>query len=202
MKKHGLIISFFLIFAVSVSYSQNTANFFSMSENISILENRINKLLKKHHSLSKIHGLQQFHIFWMGHNYDFRKEDYSDHSFLYKLVPSYIEKSKGILKHKKYLRAETLICDSTGKLVAMGNDRFVTLVTLSKYRVELAKILHDKKMDFIFYMGHKLGMFIGVKDQDVYVIIESSEKAKIYSLKEFINCCYDDLEFPASFTKR
>lgn len=76
----------------------------------------------------------------------------------------------------------------------MGNlsDRFLTLAT-SEYHVKLVKILHDQKIDFIFYMGHKLGTFFGVKDGDVYVIIESSTDAKIYSLKEFIDCCYNDL---------
>jgi hypothetical protein len=202
MKKISLIL-FYLIFVVSVSYSQDMAKLFNMQEDIGILENRINKLLKKHHSLSKIKGLRQFHIFLMGHDSDIRKEDYLDHSFLYKLVPSYIEETHCILKRKKYLRFQTLVCDSTGKLVAIGDNRFIPFVSHDKNKIDLVRMFYDKKLDFVFYMGHKLGTHIGIKKNDIYVLINSSEGLKVYPLKEFVDCCYDDLMFhPSSYKKK
>jgi hypothetical protein len=190
-----------MIFVISVSYSQDMAKLFNMQEDIGILENRINKLLKKHHSLSKIKGLQQFHIFLMGHEYDLKKEDYLNHSFLYELYPLYIEKSYKILKHKKYLRSQTLICDSTGKLMAVGDDRFIAF-SYSKNDIDMVRMFYHKKVDFVFNMGHKLGTYIGIKNSDIYVLIDSSEGLKIYPLKEFINCCFDDLMFHPGFYKQ
>jgi hypothetical protein len=214
------------------SFAQNKVDMIDIldiRQDISILEDRISKLIKKNPDISHIQNLQQFHIFWLGYEGNTLKEDYLDHSFLYKLAYRYYHIFTGGIplnfpflyrinsalyyrllskplfgKGKKYIKDRTLITDSIGNLIASGDAQFISAYSLyGKSDVELAKMFHEKKVDFVFYYirNHvkyslysmiSLSEYIAIKDDKIYVIKDTKDGLEIFSMEEFISCCYEE----------
>ena len=61
----------------------------NVRKELSVLNKKIIKIVKKDSYLSKRQGLQLFHVFWLEYQGEFRKEDFLNHSFLNKLDPCY-----------------------------------------------------------------------------------------------------------------
>jgi hypothetical protein len=201
------------------AYSQDTINMvkiLNIEQDIVALENRITSSIKVNNpDIANIQGLRQYHILWLN-SYTDKKEDYLDHSFLYKLFFGYYELSPKVKKikgckpsllyrinpdlyyyinskrWKKFIRTTTLITDSTGNLVARGDARFVVGYTkFSQSDKELAKMFFEKEIDFAFCMGGQFGTYIGIKDDNLFALEETKEGLKIYSWEEFMKCCFD-----------
>ena len=58
---------------------------------IDSLENRIDYLISRNTSLSKMKDLKQFHIYFLCHDSTLRKQDFMDNSFINKLHSDYYE---------------------------------------------------------------------------------------------------------------
>ncbi|MEN6502030.1 MAG: hypothetical protein ABFC55_06600 [Tenuifilaceae bacterium] len=188
------------------SFSQNEMNMMdklNIRQDLSVVNNRITRLLNKDPYFSKTQGVKLFHIFWLTYQGEFRKEDFLNQSFLNKLVPSYYTQ-KTLFGKKKYLATQVFISDSTGHLIATSDGR--AIYSAVKYKntytqgdLNLLRIFYKSEMDFIFYIELTSGdTYFGTKGKDIYVLKQSNEELKIYPLEEFINCCWDKLHVPTS----
>ena len=202
MRRYLILITIIIRFGMC-SYAQENINMIeilNIRQDIVSLENRIMNLIKKKPEITNIKGLRQFHVFWVSlDNENIKKEDYLNHSFLYKLIPPgyYHFGSNSLLKkEKKYLRSITSITDSIGNLVATGDARLVHVAPFfNQFDVKLAKMFFNKEIDFAFYMGGAYPTFIAIKGNKLSVVKDTQEGLKIYSWEEFIDCCFEDWKY-------
>jgi hypothetical protein len=197
MTKKILLAIVFSLFLINYCYSQKIImeDILNIRQDIITLENRITELIKNNPDLSHIKELQQFHIFCLSNDCDTVKDNYINHSFLYKLYPSYYYiKSGFLLQKKKYLTTiHTLICDSIGNLVAQGDARYISNSSLSKENKELSKMYYEQKIDFVFYMGQFMTTYICIKNNDIYVLkLLKTKEWKLYPFNEFINSRWEE----------
>lgn len=197
-----LILTIIINFGMC-SYAQENINMIEVlhiKQDIVSLENRITDLIKKKPEIANIQGLRQFHIFWLSVEEDsLKKEDYLDHSFLYKLCYGYYHLgSKSLFnKGKKYIRTTTLITNSVGNLVATGDARLVHISpAFFQSDVELAKMFFDNEIDFAFYAGGTFSKYIGIKGNNLFALERTKEGLKIYTWEEFMECCFDKWIYP------
>ncbi|MDR1974707.1 MAG: hypothetical protein LBQ31_08575 [Bacteroidales bacterium] len=182
---------------ISAQKGKEMIDVWSIRQDIYTLENRITSLIKKDPVLSKMQGLQQFHVFWLGYVGDsIKKSEYLDSSFLYKLRPTYCNLSpRHSLKKKQkylYLATMTYICDSNGRLLAKGDARrlyaWEPITYMCDYDVAIVKMFSKRKID-VSFMGERLGVYFMIKDEDIWVLDYIKDGYKEYSLEEFVNCC-------------
>lgn len=194
-----LILVTMVLYSGTCSYAQKNINIIeilNIEQDIVSLENRIKDLTKKNPAMANIQGLRQFHVFWLGID-DIKKKEYENRSFLYRLYHAYYDIGSNFRKKKKYIRTTTLITDSVGNLVAIGDARLVHVAPVfGKNDIELAKMFFDKKIDFAFYMGVTyitFDTYCVIKDNKISIIKDTKECLEIYSWEEFIDCCFDEL---------
>lgn len=201
-----LLLIILLLFDIN-SFSQNERNMIdilNVSQDLSIVNNRIVNLLKKDSYFSKIQGVKLFHIFWLEYQGEYKKEYFLNHSFLYKLNPTYYTQ-KSLFREKRYLSTQVLISDSLGHLIATSDGRFI--YSVDKYNnthlqgdLDLMRVFYKNEMDFVFYIELTSGdTYFGIKGKDVYILKRSNEDLKIYPLEEFINCCWNTFHIPTAY---
>lgn len=187
-------------------YSQDTINMIDrlhIKNEFKELEDRIEYLVRKAKIVNETEEIKQFHIFFLKNtlfgipNYKADKEDYLNGSFLQFLKPNYYDiKPQGLFKkNKKYLQTYAYITDSKGELIATGDARFVSNSRAYKSHppeIEFAKLLFDKKFDFMFSMGI-LSHYIYIKDNNLYVISNFWNGIEMYGWEKFVNCCFDKI---------
>jgi len=169
----------------------------NIKEDIVLLENRITNLIKKS-KIAEMQGLKQFHVFCLFGGYNINNEEkYKDDSFLnyLKLSDYYVLSNKTKFRKKnkeKYLKTFTYITDSTGNFVARGDaiSIYVPFILCQEYN-DFSKMFYDNEIDFAFCMG-QLGRYFIIKDNEIYVIKFSKEELKIYTLSEYVNCCFEE----------
>ena len=205
MHYRGIIFIIF-IYSQGFLYSQDTINMIDklhIKNEFKELEDRIEYLVRKAKIVNETEEIKQFHIFLSNNtlfgipNYKADKEDYLNGSFLQFLKPNYYDiKPQGLFtKNKKYLQTYAYITDSKGELIATGDARFVSNSRAYKSHpseIEFAKLLFDKKFDFMFSMGI-LSHYICIKDNNLYVVATTEEGVKMYRWEEFVNCCFDKI---------
>lgn len=182
-------------FIGSLLFSQIDSNFIvAINKNIPKLEHRIYRLLTKVDCLEDSKNFTIKYVFHVNVGDDFKKEDFLDHSFLKKIEPLYTNRTT---KKNKYLRASAYINDLSGNLIGRGDHRLV--MTACNYinayaypQDNINQLLNDNIFDYILYLnGTPLGTFIGIKANDISIIQDSITGLKIFTLKEFIDCCWD-----------
>ena len=186
MKK---LLVFILIFFQHSNYSfaqqRNTyingfLDYFNRQEgsaDVSVLERRINHLIKKMPQLRNVEGIRQFNLLECHLDTPFlSRNDYINYSFLeYVRYGYYNLSSKSILSKKKhYMRTCTLVTDSVGHLLAHGDARNLYL-PFSNYIDEreknLAVILFKEKYDFILFLINNLfDIYFCIKDNKIVVL--------------------------------
>lgn len=172
-----VILTTIFICSGMCSYAQENINMIeilNIKQDIVSLENRITDLIQKNSEIANVKGVQQFHIFWLGNvENNLKKEDYLDHSFLYKLDYSHYHLGANSLfkKGRKYIRTTTLITDSIGNLVAKGDARLVHVSTVfDPNDAKLAKMFFDKEIDFVFRIGRTFTRYVGIKGSTLYAL--------------------------------
>ncbi|MDR2954384.1 MAG: hypothetical protein LBV43_04820 [Prevotella sp.] len=198
MRKRLVVIAI-MIHSVMYSYAQDSLNMIEIldiEQDIVTLEKKITSLIKKEPKIAHIEGLRQFHLFWTAIKEDsLKKEDYLNHSFLYKLIhPGYYDLGSNFLfiRKKEYLRSQTYITDSTGTLVGTSDATLVSAYSVfNPSSVRLAKMFFNKELDYVFYIGGRLGNYIGIKGNNLYALENTKDGLKIYPWKEFIERCYE-----------
>lgn len=157
------------------------------------LENRINYLIYKDKSLSKLRGFKQFHIIYLKPDSLLIKEDFKDNLFVFNLnYDSYIVNKKTFFKNKenKYLKTRTFIYeDLNNELIAEGNAFGIARVAKTS---NLFKYFIKEKVEMVFNIGVE-NVYICVKDNDVFVIKDINDEIRKYSVKEFKECCFNEL---------
>jgi len=127
---------------------------------------------------------------------EFKKEDFIDHTFLNKLVPTYYTKNS-LFRKKTYLNSEVYIGDSTGNLIARSDGRFITSAIRNKKPygqsyVKLFDMFYKKELDFVFHIyGTFINFNVGVKGKDIYILDDTNDGLKVYSIEEFVDCCWE-----------
>ena len=205
MHYRGIIFIIF-IYSQGFLYSQDTINMIDklhIKNEFKELEDRIEYLVRKAKIVNETEEIKQFHIFLSNNtlfdipNYKADKEDYLNGSFLQFLKPNYYDiKPQGLFKkNKKYLQTYAYITNSKGELIATGDVRFVSNSRAYKSyptEIEFAKLLFDKKFDFMFSMGI-LSHYICIKDNKLYVISNFWNGIEMYGWEKFVNCCFDKI---------
>ena len=205
MHYRGIIFIIF-IYSQGFLYSQDTINMIDklhIKNEFKELEDRIEYLVRKAKIVNETEEIKQFHIFLSNNtlfdipNYKADKEDYLNGSFLQFLKPNYYDiKPQGLFKkNKKYLQTYAYITNSKGELIATGDVRFVSNSRAYKSHpreIEFAKLLFDKKFDFMFSMGI-LSHYICIKDNKLYVISNFWNGIEMYGWEKFVNCCFDKI---------
>lgn len=187
------------------SYAQkiNIVERLNIKEDIVSLERRINELVKNDSKLKNVQGIKQFHILLLGYKdyttkNDINKEKYVDYSFLNLLAPRYnyydIPGCFIFRKKKKYIETLTLITNSSGNLIAMGNGRFINSNFNPNIYFNLTKTLFSKKLDIVIYLEspHTSKYSIGIKNNKLYALEDDMDNLKIYAWEDFINCCFEN----------
>ena len=111
------------------AYINGFLDYFNQKEgdtDVSVLERRINQLIKKMPQLRNIDGIRQFNLLECHLDTPFlSRNDYVNYSFLgYVRYGYYNLSSKSLFSKKKhYMRTRTLITDSVGHLLAHGDAR-------------------------------------------------------------------------------
>ena len=168
----------------------------NIRQDVISLENRIANLIIKNSEIANIRGVRQFHIFWLGDvENNLKKEDYLDHSFLYKLGYGYYHLGTNSLfkKEKKYIRTTTLITDAAGNLVAIGDARLVHISPVfDSNDVKLAKMFFDKEIDFVFRIGRTFNRYVGIKGSTLCALEATKDGLQTYTWEEFMKCCFDE----------
>ena len=200
------IIFIIIIYSQGFLYSQDTINMIDrlhIKNEFKELEDRIEYLVRKAKIVNETEEIKQFHIFLSNNtlfgipNYKADKEEYLNGSFLQYLKPNYYKISPKRLwqKRKNYLDTSTYIMDIKGNLIATGDARFVSNSRAYKSystEIEFAKLLFDKKFDFMFSMGI-LTHYICIKDNKLYVISNFWNGIEMYGWEKFVNCCFDKI---------
>ncbi len=202
--------------------NMNMIEILNVEQDIINLENRIKNVIKKNHpNLANIQGLQQFHILTLSANSK-NKEDYLNGSFLDQIIPDYwllsskVKKYKSLqrsflyriigprfylnryskppVKRQKYLVTNTLITDSIGNLIAVGDARLVqVLYDFNPSYAKLAKMFFNKEIDFAFYLDGSAGRYmVGIKNDRLYAFMTTKTHLNIYIWEEFIECCFNE----------
>lgn len=198
--KIRILIILFFIWIPAFSQFDNSLTV-ALKEGVTKLDNRIKKQIKKVPCISEIRDFQISYIFYLNYSGKFEKEDFLHHGFLKKLEPAYVER-KYLLRKDKYLQVRAFISDSTGNLIAQSDGRI--LHSACKYKTsysisetELQKMLYNKECDLIFNIGFTTGdTYFKVKANEVYVIEARNNGLEVYSLEEFISCCWDSFIAP------
>jgi len=161
---------------------------------IDSLENRIDYLISRNTSLSKMKDLKQFHIYFLNHDSTLRKQDFMDNSFINKLHSDYYEVDikRCTTKEKvPYLRANTIICNSNYEEIAGGDARYINLHYNPIYS-NIVRLFAANAIDLVINLGMN-GVYICIKNNDIFVFKDTNEELQMYSLKEFAKCCYGEL---------
>ena len=208
-----MTVSKYLILVIiglgTFSYAQEKINIverLNIKEDIVALEKRIDELVKKDPKLKNIQGIKQFHILVLGYKdytteSDINKKKYIDYSFLDLLTPRYDYYTTPYClifrKEKKYIETITLITNSSGNLIAMGDGRFINSNFNPNMYFNLTKTLFSKKLDSVIYLEspHTFKYSIGIKDNNLYALEDDMYDLKIYTWEDFMNCCFDDWFF-------
>jgi len=195
-----LTITLFLFYNNLFSQTKDVVDSLDLSHEIEVLNKKTNALVLKNKYLSKMKGLVFYNVICMKYNGEPKKEDFLNASFLKKIQPNYFFQ-KSLFKKKKYLIAETLICDSTGSLVGITNGRFIFLASkneiLYQSERELLNLFYNGKVNHVIYFClNSIYIYFGFKDQNVSVIKYTFTGLNFYTLEEFVNCCWDDFYIP------
>ena len=190
-----IVLSFFSI----LSYAQKGLNMIdqlNLKQDIITKDKKIYELLKKDAWLKEFHRFQLFHVFWLEYKGEFKKEDFIDHTFLNKLVPTYYTKNS-LFRKKTYLNSEVYIGDSTGNLIAETEGGFIQSaveykVPYDQSDIKLFDMFYKKELDFVFYIYGTYGnISVGVKSKDIYILDDTNDGLKVYPLEEFVDCCWE-----------
>lgn len=152
-----LFILFVLLCNISL-FAQKSQNADKLSNwipnsQISSLDKRMYKLIKKNPYLKGKHDLRLYHI-PMLYNTTELCNFYPDS--LGKFVPQYgfyvLGKNAVFRKKKEYIRTRSLVVDSSGNLVAIGDARLIQpIFTLGKDEAELASLFfNNHQIDVAF----------------------------------------------------
>lgn len=198
-----LLLPLYFIWIPSFSQLEKSLTV-ALKEDVTKLDNRIKKQIKKVPCIAEAKDFQIFYIFYLNYNGKFEKEDFLSHSFLKNLEPSYVER-KHFFRKDKYLQVHAFISDSIGNLIAQSDGRILhsackynTSYSLSE--IELQKILYNKEYDLFFNIGFTTGdTYFRVRGNEVYVVEDTNNGLEVYSLEEFIVCCWDS--FIATYRK-
>ena len=102
MRRYVILTTIIILFGMC-SYAQKNINMIeilNVEQDIVSLENRIISSIKINNpEIANIHGLQQFHILWLGTRTN-KKEDFLNYSFLYQLDYGYYDLSPKVKKIK------------------------------------------------------------------------------------------------------
>lgn len=176
----------------SLKYLHQTLRFKYRSE-IESLENRITRIVRKNKNIPNISGLKRFHIFYFSPDTLLGRKDFEDNLFVYKFYPNYYNvTTKSFLKNKenKYLKTRTFIYeDINNEQIAEGNALGIARVTKTS---NLFKYFIKEKVEMVFNIGVE-NVYICVKDNDVFVIKDINDEIRKYSVKEFKECCFNEL---------
>ena len=176
----------------SLKYLYHTLRFKYLSE-IESLENRITRLVRKNKYIPNIMGLKQFHIFYFSPDTLLGRKDFEDNLFVYKFYPNYYNvTTKSFFKNKenKYFQTRTFVYeDMNNEQIAEGNALGIARVTKTS---NLLKYFIKEKVEMVFNIGVK-NVYICVKDSDVFVIKDINDEIRKYSVKEFKECCFNEL---------
>lgn len=201
MLKHILLYIFFFLmpFMIIAQENINMIDTLNIDKDIITLEERISELIKKNPKIGQIQGLKQFHIFGLKYTelskVDTTKANYLNHSFLSQLIPTFyiIRSTSFYSKERKYLDSSTLITDSLGKLVAIGDPRAIYIFNFAQGDIELAKRLFNKEYDFIFKLQAPFAGFyeIGIKGNKLTALESGFDGFVQHSWEEFMNDYFD-----------
>ncbi len=167
-----------------------------IQKDLSRLEKSIWTLIKRNQNLSNEKGLKQFHILWLKGKENLSKKDILDYSFLDKIEPMYKKKPSGIFDKKKDLRSEIFISDSIGNIVGKAYDNqtvFLNKPTISES--DLIRMLYNKELDHVFRLMIGVvnsSIYMGIKDNEIYILKDSRDGIIKYKLEDFIECCFDE----------
>ncbi len=189
------------------TFAQNELNMIDslkIKNDISILNKKIVKLLKKESPTSDKQKFKIFYEFFMNYNCKFKKDDFLNGSFINNLNPCYFTQ-KHLFKKRKYLETSAYICDSAGNLIAISNGRFISLTKNYNYNFgleesEKIKLYLEKNYNFIFHIKYTpIHILFGIKDDEIDVLKKTNNILTVYSLKDYINCYWED--FSVRFKK-
>ncbi|MBP7496739.1 MAG: hypothetical protein KA792_03650 [Bacteroidales bacterium] len=177
------------------------------------LDKRIRKLLKDRYQMLGYKEYNQqlkmiyVYNFKYGDKNFLEKKDLQDTAFLYKLKPVYSIKVY-IIKHllhfvyKRFLSSLVYICDSSGKLIAMSDGYFIYDVFGLREHVysndkKIVEAIYKYKIHCIFNIEvtHYGRIYYGIKENnEIIVFVSNSKGFYIYSMKEFLECCWSDYQ--------
>lgn len=171
------------LFAQKSQNADKLSNWIPSSQ-ISSLDKRMYKLIKKNPYLKGKHDLRLYHIPMLYNSKDLC-ELYPDN--LEKFVPKYgsyfLRRHSIFQKKKEYIQTYSLVIDSDGNIVAIGDARLIQpIFTLSKDEAELASLFIKNQIDVAFYdisislfhffciKGNKLLIYEGMGDDGLQII--------------------------------
>jgi hypothetical protein len=127
------------------------------------------------------------------------KGEFLDGKFLNKLEPNiYIDRR--LFKKRKYLNSHfSKVCDSTGKIIASGSD-FTSIscliyndTILTSYYQDLIDFVIEKRIKCLFNISMTpYNIVFGISEKFNWVFILRRSGWEMYSMKEFVDCCWDD----------
>jgi hypothetical protein len=191
-----VILFFWMPLIISAQENINMIETLNISQDIVTLENRITQLIKNNPKISHIQGLRQYHVFWLKFadksKIDTTKEMYLNKTFLLQLIPTYYKIGSNFSKEKEYLSTFTLITDSLGNLVAVGDA--ISLSVTPRFlgsSIELAKMFFDKKIYFVFNLETPfVGSYnVGIKENYLFALDVGG--LSLYPWEDFIAHYFD-----------
>lgn len=163
------------------------------------LNYRTDYLIKRHSTLSKMEKLHQFHVIYFYYALYMGelpcKQEFSDCYFLDRLSHDYYRISqKSLLKRvfckdEEYIKDHTLITDSVGNLLAVGDARgLFSNVSTEAYDHDrlIARKMYDKEVDFAFNICHPWG-YLCIKGEELFVLEGTDGGLKRYTWEEYVD---------------
>ncbi|GEM_PF-5735099 len=141
----------------------------------------------------KNHNVIFFHIYNLKSSIDIiGKESFYDKSFLNFLTPILAKEKNG---RRKILDASSVIITSHKVYEAnLGEIYLYENQSVMKDELELINLCRKHKIDFVFYIyGTNALVLFGMSQTVFYVFEKKNESYDMYFLKEFIDCCWDDI---------
>ncbi|MDR1006701.1 MAG: hypothetical protein LBL74_07545 [Bacteroidales bacterium] len=198
MKK---LLFIFIVCNSLIGYSQTDTltayiiNKYNMQPDIDALNDSLYCRIGKDSILSQMRGLKLFHIYEFTANVErddgeplrIDKENFYDYTFLNEIKPTF-SRIFGVLYAVGY------IYDSAYNIVAKKSH-----IQISRtYRLpdsdqELFDFIIKNKITFVFVLSSF--HYLCVKDNAILVIdyTSTTKDIKVYTLKEFVECCYSEL---------
>jgi hypothetical protein len=196
--KKGIVFFLLLTMEWAIGFSQLDSSFINaVNKNVPKVEHKIYKLLNKVPCLENNKDFTIYYIMYVVYKEKFRKEDFINHTFLRNIKPYFHTNSKTINRKGKYLMTQAFINDSKGNLIGMGSQRIVQ--TACKYinsyaypQNELNLLFNERKFDYVLVFElAPINIFFGIKGNEICVIQDSKSGIKLFSVEEFVNCCWD-----------